>query len=297
MSDLTPIEKIKLEKLLDMGSGYVLSFTNATFQEFILDTLQIDIYDEKYDYRSGSKANRLRGFWKKESNRTVGLLLEHLLDYWRELQKDIEPAEEALFNECKRITNRLKGNLPQDNAKKSSKNDDFLRQQSEFLGDFDSLASLRIKEEKQKRGYLLEKLLNQVFCLYDIETQGSFKRNDGGEQIDGAFKFDGWYYLVECKWTQKLTDIRQLDSLYGKISRSGKQTLGLFLSINGWSEHVRPLMKQDPNKSIILMDGFDLRCVLDDTNGVNLQDLLSKKIECLNLEGEPYYSVQRLLSS
>jgi hypothetical protein len=55
----------------------------------------------------------------------------------------------------------------------------------------------------------------------------------GGEQIDGAFKLEGWYYLVECKWTQKLTDIRQLDSLYGKIGRSGKQTLGLFL-VDEW---------------------------------------------------------------
>lgn len=297
MSNLTPIEKIKLEKLLDMGGGYVLNFTNATFQEFILDTLQIDIYDEKYDYRSSSKANRLRGFWKKESNPTTGLLLDHLLDYWGESQKNITPEKEALFNECKRITERLKDDFPQENTKKPFKNGVFLRQQSELLNNFDSLANLQTKEEKQQRGYKLEKLLNRFFCLYDLETQGSFKRNGGGEQIDGAFKFDGWYYLVECKWTCKLTDIRQLDSLYGKINRSGKQTLGLFLSINGWSENVRPLMQQAPNKSIILMDGFDLRCVLDDTNDVNLQELLSKKIEYLNLACEPYYSVQRLLSS
>ncbi len=35
MSDLTSIEKLKLEKLFDMESGYVLDFSNRTFGNFI----------------------------------------------------------------------------------------------------------------------------------------------------------------------------------------------------------------------------------------------------------------------
>jgi len=139
--------------------------------------------------------------------------------------------------------------------------------------------------------------LQRIFSLYEISTHKSFKRNEGGEQIDGAFKLESWYYLVECKWTQRLTDIRQLDSLYGKISRSGKQTLGLFLSINGWSKNVCPLLKQNNDKSIILMDGYDLRCVLVEDNNVNLKDLLLKKLECLNFEGEPFYSAVQFLEN
>jgi hypothetical protein len=38
--------------------------------------------------------------------------------------------------------------------------------------------------------------------------------------------------------------------------------MGMSLSINGWSEHVVPLMKQNPDKSIILKEGLDLRMVL-----------------------------------
>lgn len=103
MSDLTSIEKIMLERLLDMESGYVLEFTNRTFQEFILENSNIDIYDEKYNYRSGSKANRLRGFWKEESNPIVGELTGSLLGYWKVqkfvAQKVIPTEEENLFNE------------------------------------------------------------------------------------------------------------------------------------------------------------------------------------------------------
>ena len=47
MSDLTAIEKRKLERALGMGSGYVLDFSNRTFAEFFLDNFGIDIYDDK----------------------------------------------------------------------------------------------------------------------------------------------------------------------------------------------------------------------------------------------------------
>ena len=80
MSNLTAQEKYVLEKLLGMGTGYVLDFSNHTFQGFVLDVVNIDIYDDKYFYGSGSKANRLRGFWNEESNYLVGRLLKALID-------------------------------------------------------------------------------------------------------------------------------------------------------------------------------------------------------------------------
>jgi hypothetical protein len=301
MSDLTSIEKLKLEKLLEMNSGYVLDFSNRTFQEFILETSNIDIYDEKYNYQSGSKANRLRAFWKQETNHIVGELLEKLLEYWKIkkliAQRAIKPEEETLFNECQKISERLKGHNASKKYNTNLRKDEFSLLQSQLLLEFDQFAGLTNSEDKKKRGLLLESLLRRIFSLYEIQTQKSFRRNEGGEQIDGAFKLESWYYLVECKWTQKLTDIRQLDSLYGKISRSGKQTLGLFLSVNGWSKNVCPLLKQNHDKSIILMDGYDLRSVLVEHNNLDLKDLLLKKLEYLNFEGEPFYSAAQFLES
>jgi len=112
MSDLTPMEKLKLEKLLVMSSGYVLDFSNRTFQEFILDNSGLNIYDAKYDYASGSKANRLRAFWKKESNYVVGQLLACLMEYWKTTRltgyTEINQPEQALYDECQKIAERLK---------------------------------------------------------------------------------------------------------------------------------------------------------------------------------------------
>ena len=119
MANLTSIEKLKLEKFFDMSGGYILNFSNRTFQEFVLDNTQIDIYNEKYSYDSGSKANRLRAFWEKESNFIVGKLLSNLLEYWKAQKvmnsSEITKAEQDLFDECINITERLKKELPVEN--------------------------------------------------------------------------------------------------------------------------------------------------------------------------------------
>ncbi len=165
------------------------------------------------------------------------------------------------------------------------------RQQLELLlMMFDDLSK---SDDPQKRGFLLESLLTRTFDLFSIPVIESFRRNNGAEQIDGAFRLEGWHYLVECKWQKKLSDIRQLDSLYGKVDRSGKQAMGMFLSINGWSSSVPNLLKQNSAKCIILMDGYDLRCVL--TGQIDLQDFLLAKIAKLNHKSEPFFGAPQYL--
>lgn len=110
MSDLGFIEKTKLEKLLQMGSGYVLDFSNRTLAEFVVESTGRDIYDTKYDYASGSKANRLRAFWAQEPNSLVGKLVSDLLEYCRPAADD--PDRDLLFEECERIAARLVQSAP-----------------------------------------------------------------------------------------------------------------------------------------------------------------------------------------
>lgn len=155
---------------------------------------------------------------------------------------------------------------------------------------FDELAR---SDDPHRRGYLLQESLNRLFDLHEVPVVRSFTRNDGAEQIDGAFKLEGWHYVVECRWREKLADIRQLDGLLGQVGRSGKQTMGVFLSINGWSEHVPRLLKQNADKCIILMDGYDLRCVL--AREANLRDFLLAKLARLNLEAEPFLGAKMYL--
>lgn len=105
MSDLTTQEKRKLERLLGMGGGYVLDFSNRTFDEFVIESTRRSIYDAKYNHGSGSKANQLRGFWNEESNGVVAKLLGGLLDY---LENEGQTFDADLLAACRKIVARLK---------------------------------------------------------------------------------------------------------------------------------------------------------------------------------------------
>lgn len=81
MANLTTTEKQILEKLFQMGGGYVLNFSDRTMEEFFRDDLNINIYNGKYNYASGSKANHIRGFWLKEDSKIVGKSILKLIEY------------------------------------------------------------------------------------------------------------------------------------------------------------------------------------------------------------------------
>lgn len=96
-----------------MPTGYVMDFSNRTFEEFVYDAVKVNIYSEKYFYDSGSKANRLRAFIKEEANFKVGQLISALLDYWltkamaKEYGFEFE-KNESIYKECLKVASRLK---------------------------------------------------------------------------------------------------------------------------------------------------------------------------------------------
>lgn len=104
MAQLNILERRKLETLLEMGGGYVLDFSNRTFEEFVADSVGLGIYEEKYEYGSGSKANRLRGFIKVETDAIVGKLIRDLVEYAKYIRKD---SDQGLVAACLAIADRL----------------------------------------------------------------------------------------------------------------------------------------------------------------------------------------------
>lgn len=113
MANIKQSEKLMLETLFEMGGGYVLNFSNPSFQQFIFDVCHVDIYTSKYEVYGESKANRLRAFWHLESDKAVGILINELLAYRKAHQKikgvEYSKADAVLFNDCLRIANRLRG--------------------------------------------------------------------------------------------------------------------------------------------------------------------------------------------
>lgn len=142
-----------------------------------------------------------------------------------------------------------------------------------------------------KRGYALEKLMYGLFSLFDLDPKASFRIL--GEQIDGSFSFEGTDYLFEAKWEDKPTARAELDAFDGKVRRKLENTLGLFLSINGFVED--SVKAYSSGRSLmILMDGADLMAVLE--GRIDLVTLLLRKRRHASQTGNIYLRIHELLA-
>ena len=200
MSDLTNIERRKFERLLGMGSGYVLDFSNRTFDEFVTDTVGRNIYDSKYDGQGTSKANRLRAFWQTEPNYVVAKLMAPLLDYQKEVEdrnqisdnfyltKKPEELQQSasLREECQRIATRLL--------------------QSQAVPEIEALAA--ISDEKD-------------FEVVARAVSDAIEKNEPGSGLDRLHTFVTKYVRTLCR-DRGLTVIRDkpLHSLFGEYVKS-----------------------------------------------------------------------------
>ena len=90
-----------------MSGGYVLDFSNRTFEELVFEAVGQEIYSENYATGGTSKANRLRTFWKVEPDYMVGKLILALVEY--EATLNLSPGAEAIARaeKCRQVAARL----------------------------------------------------------------------------------------------------------------------------------------------------------------------------------------------
>jgi hypothetical protein len=109
MAYLSIIEKQSVEKVLGMGSGYVLNFSDRTFGEFVLDAIGIDAYAPGMEANGGSKARRLRHIFSTQPNYVVGKLLTALLDLESTFeQNSYQPIDDATRQRAQAVADRLR---------------------------------------------------------------------------------------------------------------------------------------------------------------------------------------------
>jgi hypothetical protein len=277
MSNLTNLEKRKFEQLLGMESGYVLDFTNRSFTEFVCDSVGLDIYDSRYAYESGSKANRLRAFWQKEENDVVGKLMSDMLDY--------SEAKGAQYEVCRLIVARLLQNGPVAQTHSASQHNEHLSQhhrRSQALGRLrDAFFQLAAEQDRNKAGLALEKLLNQLFEIFELQPRQPFRVV--GEQIDGSFLLDGHVYLLESKWEKHPLPEADLLVFRGKIEGKSTFTRGVLIALNDVSPQARDAITRGKAPSFFVMNGHDLTMILSEV--ITLTDFIRKRVRLLAEEG------------
>lgn len=145
--------------------------------------------------------------------------------------------------------------------------------------------------DPQGRGFELERIMYEIFELFDLDPKASFKNL--GEQLDGAFTLDGTEYLFEAKWYKELVNKASLAAFTDKVSTKLENTLGIFLSINGFSKD-GVAAHQAGGASILLMDGSDLMAVFEER--IDFVSLLLRKKRHAAQTGNIYFSYYQMVS-
>lgn len=212
------------------------------------------------------------------------------LKHWDDDGSKTKKAQDAVTNLRIHTKGYIQLTQEQEEAKKRKVESEKKIIQSKTLNE--ELTSLKARfhimtsgKDPNKRGYELEKFLYDLFLLYELNPKGSFKNY--GEQIDGAFTFQGIDYLLEAKW-KKQVDRGELATFCYKVETKFKTAVGLMVTIDGLTkEAISPDFK-----SIIVMDVIDIMAILDER--ISLTDLLVKKKRRASETGNIYVNYTQL---
>lgn len=120
--------------------------------------------------------------------------------------------------------------------------------------------------DAQRRGYLFETFLGDLFDVEGLAAKRSFKLI--GEQIDGSFAWRGRTYFVEAKWTKAPAAGKEFGAFDYKIRGKTVDTRGLFVSINGYSPEAIAGVNGKGELRFICIDGTHLMHALSSDEGI-----------------------------
>ncbi len=137
--------------------------------------------------------------------------------------------------------------------------------------EFDTIHSI---ESPQERGDRFQDLMNRLFDCFCEESNGMFNRT--GDQMKGLFRFDGHWHYVQVVWEADQAGAADTSVLHHRARNAhGGEAMALLISLNGFSPECIRNSCDQPDERVILMDGYDLRCVLDCQ--IDLDVLLAEK--------------------
>ncbi len=151
--------------------------------------------------------------------------------------------------------------------------------------------SLVISTNAQGRGFELERIMYDLFELFDLDPKASFRNT--GEQIDGAFALAGTEFLFEARWQKERIGAADLDVFASKVKRKLENTLGAFLSINGFTEDGISAHSSG-DLVVLLLDGADLMAVFEDR--IDFVSLLMRKKRHAAQTGKIYLPIHDILN-
>jgi hypothetical protein len=252
-------------------------------ENFFREVVGVNIYDQRFDKGSGSKAQRMRAFWDVASGEQLVTLLEGLTEAW-EIYSDAQmpnTTRDLLENIILRLTDKVKSRNPVQSTGTKSLDESVSIVLMQKLVKLSEL-------QPQARGYEFERFLKELFEVYGLAPRASFRMV--GEQIDGSFQLQNETYLLEAKWQNAPVGASDLHTFEGKLGEKASWSRGLFISVSGFTHD--GLTAFGRGKRVVCMDGLDLYEIL--RLRISFEETIAAKVRRAAETGRPFVSVREL---
>ncbi|MDD5325093.1 MAG: hypothetical protein PHR71_07280 [Polaromonas sp.] len=138
----------------------------------------------------------------------------------------------------------------------------------------------------QDGGYKFQDWFYRLSDFFEVECRRPY--TTGGRQIDGTITVEGTTYLVELKFTASQSDATDIDSLLAKLGNVADNTMGLMVSMSGYSS-VAVTQASGKKTPLILLNASHVMSLL--YSGWKLGELVARLRRHVSQTGEAFLEV------
>lgn len=147
--------------------------------------------------------------------------------------------------------------------------------------------------DKRQRGRDFEKLIYNLLDNEGLQPSTGFRPE--GEEIDGSFILGHSVFLIEAKWHQSAMPASSIYQFKGKVDGKLVGTIGVYISISGFSSEAVDALTFGKSINIILFDNEDFTTCINEENGFT--KVLLKKLRVATEKGTVFFQVKSITVS
>lgn len=147
----------------------------------------------------------------------------------------------------------------------------------------DGLNELGRRLGEQQSGYDFQDWFFALLDFSEIDNRKPYVHD--GRQIDGSLTLSGTTYLIELKFTAEQASAPDIDTFYRKVTSKADNTMGIMVSISGYSSIARNEASGE-RTPILLLDHSHLYLVLGGIMGFG--DVIERLRRHASQTGEAY---------
>ncbi|MEV6930225.1 restriction endonuclease [Dactylosporangium sp. NPDC051485] len=162
-----------------------------------------------------------------------------------------------------------------------------------LISEYDRLRSLDGGTvTRQVRGIRFNEFIADLLRLWGIDARASTATPAG--ELDVSFAFGGQRYIAEAKWTQSKTDAEPLAKLGLRLRQRMRGTIGVFISMAGYTPQALAALPDAGDRSILLFDRSHIEAMVSGL--VPPDELLDLAYDHAAYKGEAYVPLLDLLA-